>query len=371
MRYGPALLEDWMRKHYYTATTDIGSSGVQPWSFGQLRNKLSIAVEELDGIALTDSTSCGSEQLRQAIAARWGNGERDWVMVTHGSSEAIYLALHSLLAAGDHVVLVEPCYHSMESIAEVIGCDVSKWRLREENRFQPDTRELKKLIRKETKMVILNFPHNPTGVTLTKDQVEEIVSLVSEADAYLMWDAAFSDLVYEGEPLPDPTKMYRKAISTGTFSKCYGLPGLRFGWVMAHPQVLESLIPLRDRLTLHLSPLVEFVAYRAVMQIEELWKERYDQAKENLRYLSDWMERNAEFMEWVQPSGGVTAFPKVKLQIDVEHMCQELGEKRHVLLVPGSCFGHPQRVRLGFGGSAEELREGLFQLETYFRNYTR
>lgn len=113
-------------------------------------------------------------------------------------------------------------------------------------------------------MVVVNLPHNPTGATVTPDQQRELIDLCARAGAYLVWDMAFSDLTYDGPPLPDPGLFYERAVSMGTLSKAYGLPGLRLGWCLAPPEVLERFIRIRDYLTLHLSPLVEMIAERAI-----------------------------------------------------------------------------------------------------------
>ncbi|MBN6889308.1 capreomycidine synthase [Cytobacillus horneckiae] len=367
MAYSQALLEEWMREFYYDANIDIGSSGVHPWSFGEIRNMLNISTKDLDRLVMMDSTSYGDLHLRLAIANRWGNSDPNSVMVTHGSSEAIYLALNSLLEHGDEVVVLDPCYHSLESIAEEIGCTFKKWQLREEEGFKANIENLRKIVSNNTKMVILNFPHNPTGVTIEESELFQIIDLISKYDAYLLWDGAFSELVYNSDPLPDPTIHYKKAISTGTFSKCYGLPGLRFGWCLADQKILSKFIPLRDRLTLHLSPLIEFIALESIKNIDLLIHARKEEAIQNLSYLSKWMETNNEFIEWSPPLGGVTVFPKFK-DVNVDLMCRNLGKDFNVLLVPGSCFGNKSRVRLGFGCKTEDLQKGLEILGNYINS---
>src|SRR5438874_5933878 len=100
MPIAPALLEDWFRDYYHEAWIDIGSSGVHSYSFTELRTLANIDYAELDAIVFDDSHSCGAPGLRQAIAHRWGSGNPEWVMATHGSSEAIYLIMNALLRPG-------------------------------------------------------------------------------------------------------------------------------------------------------------------------------------------------------------------------------------------------------------------------------
>jgi aspartate/methionine/tyrosine aminotransferase len=245
------------------------------------------------------------------------------------------------------------------SIAESIGCELRPWQLQFENGFRPDIEEAKRLISPRTAMVILNFPHNPTGASLTFEEQAELLDAVKRVGAYLVWDAAFADLTYDGEPLPDPSRRYDRCISLGTLSKAYGLPGLRVGWALASPDVLARSIELRDYITLHLSPLVEFIAQRAIEQLDHLLKPRLGQIRANLATLTQWCAEHQEFIDYARPQGGVSAFLRLPGVADVEGFCHRLAGEYKTLLVPGSCFKQPAFVRLGFGGAAAELEQGL------------
>lgn len=364
MDIAPALLEEWMRNYYFSTEIDIGSSGVENYSLGDLRTILRISQEDLDDIVLNDSSSYGNAALRETIARRWGNGNPEWIMVTHGSSEAIFLAMNTLLQAGDEVVTLDPCYHSLYSIAATIGCKLKLWKLSFMREPNADVAGLKSLINARTRMVVVNFPHNPTGITLTTQQQEKLIEAVAEVGAYLVWDGAFADLTYNTFPLPDPILRYSRAISIRTLSKAYGLPGLRFGWCSAAPSILANFVHLRDRVTLHLSPLIEFIALRVVEDAQRLLDIRLQQASTNLDILSKWVSMNHEHVEWIQPrpQGGVTAFPRLRYLQDTEAFCHDLARKQRVLLVPGTCFDNPHRVRIGFGGPTAEFEEGLSRL---------
>src|SRR5262249_43758034 len=158
----------------------------------------------------------------------------------------------------------DPIYPQLRAVAEAIGCRVRAWPLRAERGWRPDLEELERLVTPRTRMVIVNFPHNPTGATLTPAEQDALVAACARVGAYLVWDAAFGEVTYGAPPLPDPGSKYERAVSMGTLSKAYGLPGLRVGWCLAAPEVLEKMVRLRDYLTLHLSPLVELLAARAL-----------------------------------------------------------------------------------------------------------
>ena len=358
----PALLEDWMRDYYFETEIDIGSSGVEDYSLSELRALLGISGEDLDRIVFHDSRTLGEPGLRHAIADRWAGGDAGRVIVTHGATEACFLTMNALLERGDEVVVLDPLYQQLYSIAEAIGCRLERWPMRFEDGFTPDLDEARRRIGPRTRMVVVNFPHNPTGATLMPDQQRDLIGICARVGAYLVWDAAFADLTYEEPRLPDPGLFYERAVSMGTLSKAYGLPGLRLGWCLAGPEVLERFIRIRDYLTLHLSPLVEKIAQRAIEGGDLLLEPRRQQAQKNRDLVERWVEGQQGRVEWVRPAGGVCAFPRLSGVDDVAGFCRGLARSERVLLVPGLCFGHPQHVRLGFGGSTRNVEEGLARL---------
>lgn len=364
-----ALLERWMRQYYFETEIDIGSSGVQSFSLAELRELLGLTQEETDSIVFDDSKTLGGEGLRTALAHRYGNGDAESVIATHGSSEAIFLIMNALVRPGDEVVVLEPIYQQFYSIGESLGANYKHWPLRFEHHFVPDVGEVKRLINSRTRAVVVNFPHNPTGASLSVAEQLELLEAVAGVGAYLVWDGAFAEMSHDTEPLPDPFNLYERAISMGTLSKAFGLPGLRVGWCLAPQEVLASCVHLRDYLTLHLSPLVELIAQRAIEKADVLLNIRRAQIKRNLAIMTEWVEENSEAVEWVPPRGGVCTFLRLRQIGDAEPFCHYLAQTRKVLLVPGSCFNRRQHVRLGFGSATEDLQKGLLRLSEALQAY--
>src|SRR5216684_2584243 len=292
-----AALEDWLRERYFDAEIDISSSGVAPYSVPEFREILGMTLEAFDQVTFTDSRSLGSRIVR--------------------------------------------------------------WALRPEDSFRPDLDQLRALVTAGTRMVVVNFPHNPTGVSVSPAEQKALASVAASAGAYLVWDAAFADLTYDAPPLPDATLLYDRAITFGTLSKGYGLPGLRAGWCTGPPEIVSACAAIRDYTSLALSPLVELVAVRAVRGAGQLLAPRLAQARRNLAVTAEWAAGNARHVAWARPAGGVTAFPRLRRLAGTDAFCDRLLREHGVLLVPGSCFGYPQHVRLGFGGPAGDLKEGL------------
>jgi capreomycidine synthase len=366
-RLPAALLEEWMRLYYFDVDADIGSSGVSDYSLAELRALLRIGADELDAVVFHDSQTLGGTALRQALARRWTGGATARVMVTHGSTEANFLVMNALLRPGDEVVVLDPIYPQLGAIAESIGCRMRPWMLRAEQGWRPDLGELDALVTPRTRMVVANFPHNPTGTTLLPDEQAELLRIVSRAGAWLVWDAAFADLTYDAPPLPDPALLYERAVTMGTLSKAYGLPGLRVGWCLADPAVLDRMVHLRDYLTLHLSPLVELLAERVITGADRILAAKRAAAVRSRDLVDEWIAAQEGAVSWTRPMGGVCGFPRLHDVTDATAFCRDLARQHRVLLVPGACFGRPGHVRLGFGGPAGALEAGLGRMAEALR----
>jgi capreomycidine synthase len=371
MEIAPALLERWMRQYYFDTDIDIGSSGVESFSMSDLRKLLDLSQNDLDQVIFDDSWTLGGPALREAIGDRWANGDPDRVIATHGSSEGIFLAMNALLRPGDEVITVSPCYQQLFAIAESNECVLKRWPLDFERDFVPDIGQLKRFITRKTRMLVVNFPHNPTGASLTPEQQKELVDLVAKNGSYLVWDGAFAEMIYDRPSLPDPGTWYDRSITLGTLSKGYGLPGLRVGWCLASPEILERFVNLRDYMTLHLSPLVELIAERAIRKAHVLLSIRMAQARANLNALAAWVDCHREFVDWVRPQGGVCAFLRMTGVNDVEAFCHRLAREYRVLLVPGTSFDRPGFVRLGFGRPTPTFNEGLARLSDLLVKFAR
>lgn len=364
-----AKLEAWMRSYYHNVDYDIGSSGVRDLSMAELRAICGFDLSELDPLIFHDSESYGDSGLRAALADRWTGGDVERVMVTHGSSEAIYLVMHTLLQPGDEVIVVDPAYQQLYDIAQGLGCRITRWPLRPGQGFTADMARLAQLATSRPRMIVVNFPHNPTGISITPIQQRELVTIAAEADAWLVWDNAFGEITYTADPLPLPDGWYDKSLSFGTLSKSYGLAGMRVGWCLAPPDLLAKMALLRDYIALYVSPVLEFFAEHAVRNADRIVALQREHARANRQVLLEWAQRVPELARVTPPDGGVTAFVEFPGQPDVTESCRRLAEEHRVLLIPGACFGNAFRdyARLGFGGTADELAAGLSFVERVMR----
>ncbi|MGW4310745.1 capreomycidine synthase [Streptomyces sp. SID8016] len=356
-----APLEDWLRERYFQAKTDISSSGVHNYTFGELRalDPALLGTRELDELMFRDGPSLGDERLRAAVAARVRPGPGHVVMTTHGSSEALYLAFAALVRPGDEVVVATPAYHSLSGLATAAGASLRPWPLRPENGFAPDLDDLRAVLSDRTRLVVVNFPHNPSGACVDPRGRTELLDLVANSQAVLLWDGAFTDLVHDHPPLAEPSQDLDRVLSFGTLSKAYGLPGLRVGWCVVPQDLVSELVRIRDYLTLSLSPLVERVAAVAVEHADALITPRLTEARHNRRRVLEWAAASEGAIDCPVPRGGVTAFPRFTAHTDVTDLCERLLARHGVLVVPGRVFGQADRMRIGFSCPRPELERGL------------
>lgn len=363
--YQPAPLENWYRHNYFSNEIDISGSGVEDYTFQEIQRIAGFNFSELDALQLGDAPTVGGINIRTRLATLFGTGDPEMAMVTNGANEGLQLVVRSLLKPGDELITLGPCYHCHDKIAVSMGVTVKKWELANDGDFSLDIKSLEGLISKGTRAVCLNFPHNPTGKSISQKMLDEIVEIVRKNDLYLIWDAVFQELAYEQGALKDPIHSYGKTITLGTFSKAYGAPGLRFGWIIGPHEVIAASVRQKDYGNLFVAPLIEFAAEKMLAKLDAFSAPRLEQATANRKTVDQWIGREDIEISWRRPDGGVCGLIKLPAGASDVDFCSKLLSRQGVLLVPGSCFGMPGHARLGFGGNRQKLIEGLNRFERY------
>lgn len=338
---------------------------------------------------LTYGAIRGSEGLRSRLAALYSTRVAtplpvDNILITPGAIAANFLLLYTLIGPGDHVVCVYPTYQQLYTVPESLGAEVSLWKLRKGKKYVPDIEDLKKLVKENTKMIIINNPNNPTGATTPRSVLQELVDFAKEKDIIVLSDEVYRPLFHGISPTSDeyPPSLislgYSKTIVTGSMSKAYSLAGIRVGWVASRDrQIIEQIASARDYTTIAVSQLDDQVATYALSNsvLHALLKRNINLAKTNVEVLEAFIDEHSEFCSWVKPTAGTTAFIRFESDgqaVDDVNFCIDLLEKTKVMFVPGSrCFGKEFRgfVRIGFVCETEVLKQGLEQLSAYVKEH--
>jgi aspartate/methionine/tyrosine aminotransferase len=303
----------------------------------------------------------GHAGLRALLAAE-GGCTSDQVLLTPGAAGALFMVATSLLGPADQVVVLRPNYANNIDTPRAIGCEIRFLDLQFADGWRYSADDLAALITPKTKLISITTPHNPTGTVLPPAELEQIVALAAAHNCHLLVDETYRDLSLT--PIgPFASALGSHVISVGSFSKAYGLPGLRMGWLLTQDAALyETLLAAKEQMVIALPVIEEELAYQVYRQRPVLQPAIRADVDMRLARVRAWMAEQNELV-WVEPRGGVICFPQIKEQapIDVELFHSILRDELGTWVGPGHWFEQSRRgFRVGFGWpELAELDEGL------------
>ena len=366
MKIEPFALERWLTAHELHVEYDIAESGIYPLTARDLLGLLpeperSDALQRLLDLRLGYSEATGTLRLRSLLAQTYERCGPENILVTTGAIEANFLLFNVLLSPGDHVVAPYPAYQQLYSVPRALGCEVSLWRIGDDSSFHFDLDELERLLRPETRLVVINSPHNPTGAMLTPGEVQRVYDLADSVGARVMSDEAYRWLAVPGgfEPPPPMYDLGPAGISVGTFSKPFGLPGLRIGWMAAPAEIMAECWAMRDYVSLSPGKLNDALAVLALEHREQILQRNAAIIEANLATANRWVAEHAGLLSWTPPRGGLLALLRYNLDISSLDLANRLAEDYGVMLAPGSAFGFEHYLRIGIGQDPPVFAAGL------------
>jgi len=365
MNLPPFKLERYFAKYEFATEYLLCSSDCEAMSIADLLAMEEGAAEKFQNVWLGYTESQGSPTLRNEICNLYKTTKSDDILVHTGAQEAIFLFMHAMLEENDHIVVHTPSYQSLSEVAKSIGCSISPWRAREENGWALDLDELLGMLRPNTKAIIINTPHNPTGYLMSRADYDTLHQLAKENDLLLFSDEVYRESEYDpATRLPAACDLGDYAVSLGVTSKTYGLAGLRIGWVATkNKKVYDSMASLKDYTTICNSAPSEFLAEVAMRNRQKLVARNLDIIKHNLNIMEDFFNRHTDLFSWVRPRAGSMAFPRY-LAGDVESFCDKVVREAGVLLLPGSMYDDTSNhFRLGLG--RKNLPQAVERLDAY------
>lgn len=300
-----------------------------------------------DNLRLSYTETRGLPLLRTEIAKLHAGLDADNVLCFAGAEEGIHCSFHTILSAKDHAIVVTPCYQSLKSIPETI-CEISTLDLTPESGWTLDIAAVRALVRPGvTKLIAFNFPHNPTGTTITREAQSQLVALAREFDLYLFCDEVYRGVEREtdsdGKPLslPPISCAYEKGISLGAVSKVHGLAGLRIGWITsANKATVAAIADNKHYLSICNSAPSELLALIALRARDRVVGRNMQIIRSNEAYLAEFMRRHPTWFSWTPPKGGCCGFMRLNLpdNVDLAEVTERLVQQHGVLILPGENF---------------------------------
>ncbi|MBS0604590.1 MAG: aminotransferase class I/II-fold pyridoxal phosphate-dependent enzyme [Verrucomicrobia bacterium] len=346
-------LEDYLSQWEFKAPHLLCCSDAQTVSMKELLLMADPEGKNLwDNLHLNYTEVKGLPALRDEIASLYSELKADDIQMFAGAEEGIYCTMRAMLSPEDHVIALVPAYQSLVDLPRAIGAEVTTIALKAEHNWKLDMDLFAKAFRPNTKLVVINFPHNPTGTILDKSSLKTMIDLCRKSGAYL-----FSDEVYrlmeldEKDRLPSIADLYEKGLSLSVMSKAFGMAGLRIGWIACRDRkMLAKIAEYKHYASICNSAPSEILALIALRAKDKILSRVHQIMRSNIQMLDAFFATHADLLRWVRPLGGCIGFPELLAKEPVDRFCQRLVEKKGVLLMPATIYDTPGNFfRIGFG----------------------
>ncbi|THZ51756.1 aspartate/tyrosine/aromatic aminotransferase [Aureobasidium pullulans] len=304
----------------------------------------------------------GGKKLRKLVASGSDSLHEDDVLITSGAAGALFIISTSQLNPESHLVVVRPNYSTNIETPRAIGCEISFIDLTYEDQFQINVAAIEASIKRNTKIVSITCPHNPTGTLISEDSLRQLVAVTKKHNCLLLVDETYRDISY-GSQLPIAASLDDHVISVCSLSKSFGAPGIRVGWLICKDQSLQTtFLAAKEQMSISGSVIDEWIAEQLLARKSETLQVTTAEMKIRRSIVAAWIEKE-ELLEWVQPEGGIVCFPRMTREPvgGTAGFYKRLLEVHGTYVGPGHWFEMPDTsFRVGYGWSTRsELEEGL------------
>ncbi len=368
MQLKPFLLDMWLDNYEHTTEFNLAASTGPVWTLNEI---LSLASDEERERFLNHKVvygrPAGADGLRAAIAEMQGVNF-DAVQILTGASEALLILFWLAAEPGANVILPQPGYPPFSALPESLRLETRYYAVRKENNFQIDPEEIKRLADRNTKLILLNSPHNPTGATISDEELDGLHEFTSSRGIQLVSDEVYHP-IYHGPATKSAARLPHATV-IHDFSKAFPLSGVRTGWMIEHdPKRRERYWNARAYFSITNNTAGEMLAEIAMRHRNIVLGKTQQIATQNLRLVDTFMLEHRETLGWVAPRGGMTAFPWLVSGENSRAFCREAAEQG-ILLAPGDCFEEPSHFRLGFAAMTERFPDALDRLGEFVRSWS-
>lgn len=366
MKMNDFKLEVYFTKYEFTAPYLLCQSDCQSMTIEELLQLESDAETQFKKSWLGYTEVPGSPELRHEIAKLYTHVDADGILVHVGAQEAIFNYMNVMLEPGDHVIVQFPVYQSLYEVARSLGCEISMWNLKQgKDGWELDLDELKGMVKANTKLIVVNSPNNPTGYTLSHEEINAIADIARIHNSYVFCDEVYKGLENDGKKLPWFSDIYENALSLGVMSKAYGLAGLRIGWISTqNKEIIDKMARFKHYTSICSSAPSEFLTMVALRNGDKILKRNLEIIKHNLQTADDFFGRYPHLFTNNKPKSGPVAFHQINIEQPVHVFCEDLVSKKGVLLLPANIYDYQANYfRMGYG--RENFKECLAKLEEY------
>lgn len=350
MKIESFYLEHWLNPRCNDVKVNLGTSCVKAFD---LRGFLDLIdedkekwVHDLLDMSLHYGDFNGSERLKNAIAGLYNKVNPEFVLTVHGGTGANNMVLTELLEDGDNIVVITPSYQQHYSIPENLGYEVRKLNLKIEDGFEPNVKELKKQVDKNTKIISFTNPNNPSGTYVKEDKMNQIIQIARDNDAYIL-----SDEIYRGLSrtyMPSIVDLYEKGIVTSSMSKIFSMAGTRVGWIVVNDQkTFDQLFNRRSYDTICGPVFGEYLAALCLENYELVYERAREIIEPNRKALNEWL-KGQKHLKLCGESIGTTSLIKFDYDMTGEELCKILYEEDQILLCHGDVYDEPKSFRIGY-----------------------
>lgn len=374
MKIDDFKLERYFAIHEFSAKYLMSSSDCDGFSMSDVLGIADEAELELwNSLKLGYTESTGHPLLKDAILRHYNSFEIEKMdrqnVIVSSPGELSFSLMNALLSPKDHAIVISPSYQSLYEVIKSIGCDISFWKPDEENwSFSID--DLRKLIKVNTKLIVINFPHNPTGAYMKRKEYDELIRIARENSIYIYSDEMYYKLNYnEQYPLLPPISvMYEKGISLWGMSKSFGMAGLRIGWIVSkEKELLKKTASFKDYLSICSGAPSEILSIIALNHSEYFIKQNIKKICKNISLFKDFVNSDSSraiFSNFIIPQAGSVAFVKINYAGSSLDFSNHLVKTTGIMTVPSEMFDYRSGfLRVGFGReSFPEVINSLYPL---------
>jgi aspartate/methionine/tyrosine aminotransferase len=365
MEINEHVLEKWYKSYYTNSVLNISEYSVDAFSIRELIQRFSISNNKLKECRLNYALEKELNELKKRLAIKF-NSSPDNVLITNGASEALYIIITLMCKDRCNIIIQKPFFYNYQRIIENTNTEYRSWNVLYKNPSD-EIKQLREIINPKTRLVLISNPNNPCGRLYSNKQLSRISTICEEQQAILAVDEVGLPALSEGFLVNSISSISpSKSISIGSFSKLFGVPGIRVGWLIADTETISQCEKYKDVLSISNSELSLIIANQMLENIGNYLPAAISAVYRNIDIVAKWISENDKF-HWEKPKFSLSALIMYDDQYSSQEFCHHLLKRSNVFIVPGSCFCIEKSFRISLGCDTEKLKKGLWLISSMYK----